>query len=146
MNRFCMWRGSQSRTGYVAIFTYDPTSGARRSQNGTRCGRASRFPCLVALSALLWLLTAAAWYRKVVEADPVTLDHYERTVAFVKIGDTVISEELIRQGLARVFTRYCDRPICQEWQLLEAEAREKKWGLWSMPNGVPPSDFRRSRR
>jgi hypothetical protein len=29
----------------------------------------------VALPALLWLLTAAAWCRKVVEVDPVTVDH-----------------------------------------------------------------------
>jgi len=68
----------------------------------------------VALPALLWLLTAAAWCRKVVEVDPVTVDHQGRTVAFVKVSDTVINDELIRQGLARLFTRYCNRPICQE--------------------------------
>ena len=67
-------------------------------------------------------------------------------MAFVKVGDTVISKDLIRQGLARLFTRYCNRPICQEWQLLEAEAREKKRGLWSMPNGIPPWEFRRGGR
>jgi len=40
-----------------------------------------------------------------VEVDSVTRDRYGRTVAFVKIGDTVVNEELIRQGLARVFAR-----------------------------------------
>ena len=59
-------------------------------------------------------------------------------MAFVKIGETVVNEELIRQGLARVFTRYCDRAICQEWQVLEAEARERKRGLWSMPDALSP--------
>jgi hypothetical protein len=43
-----------------------------------------------------------------------------------------------------VFPRYCDRAICQEWRVLEAEAREKKRGLWSMPNALPPWENRRS--
>jgi len=30
----------------------------------------------------------------------------------VRVGDTLVNEELIRQGLAWVFTRYCDRAIC----------------------------------
>jgi len=76
----------------------------------------------------------------------VTTDRYGRTVAFVKVGDTVVNEELIRQGLAQVFTRYCDRAICQEWGVLETEAREARRGLWSMPNAIPPWEFRRSRR
>jgi endonuclease YncB( thermonuclease family) len=57
----------------------------------------------------------------VVAIDPVTTDSYRRTVALVRVGDTVINEELIRQGLAREFTRYCDRTICEKWKKLEAE-------------------------
>ena len=63
----------------------------------------------------------------------------------VRVGDTVVNDELIRQGLARVFTQYCNRSICQEWQVLEAEAREPRRGLWSMPNAIPPWEFRRGR-
>jgi micrococcal nuclease len=85
-------------------------------------------------------------FAKVVSVNPVTVDRYGRTVAFVKVGETVVNEELVRQGLARVFTRYCDRAICREWRELETEAREKKRGLWSMPNAVPPWEFRRSKR
>jgi len=81
---------------------------------------------------------------KVVEVNPVTTDRYRRTVAVVRVGDTVVNEELIRQGLARVFIRYCNRPVCQEWQLPEAEARQNKRGLWCMPNAIPPWEFRRS--
>jgi endonuclease YncB( thermonuclease family) len=77
-----------------------------------------------------------------VDVDPVTTDRYRRTVAFVKVGDFVVHEELIRQGLARVFTRYCDRPIGREWRVLEAEAREARRGLLSKPNAVPPWEFR----
>jgi len=70
--------------------------------------RSRRFPWLSALSPLLWPATAAAWNGKVVLVDRVTVERYGRTVAFVKIGDAVVDEEPIRQGLARVFTRYCD--------------------------------------
>ena len=81
-----------------------------------------------------------------VEVDPITTDRYARTVAFVTVDDTVVNEELIRQGLARVFTRYCDRAICQDWRVLETEARAARRGLWCMPNAIPPWDFRRTRR
>ena len=54
-----------------------------------------------------------------------------------------MKEELIRQGLAWVFTRYCDRPICQGWKALEGEARKAKRGLWSMPQPVAPWEFRK---
>ena len=91
-------------------------------------------------------LTSTLVCSKVVDVEPVTRDRYGRTVAFVRVGDTLVNEELIRQGLAWVFTRYCDRAICLEWKRLEAEAREQKRGLWSMPNAIPPWEFRRGRR
>jgi endonuclease YncB( thermonuclease family) len=50
-------------------------------------------------------------FAKTAEADRVTTDRHGRTVAFAKVGDTVVNEALIRQGLARAFTWYCDRPI-----------------------------------
>ncbi len=79
------------------------------------------------------------------EVEPVTTDRYGRTVAFVRVGDTLVNEELIRQGLAWMFTRYCDRPICEEWKKLEAEARETRRGLWSMLKPAAPWEFRRKR-
>jgi len=91
-------------------------------------------------------ITSILVFAKMVEVDPVTTDRYRRTVALVRVGDTVVNEELIRQGLARVFTRYCHRAICQQWQILEAEAREKKRGLWSMPDAIPTWEFRTSGR
>ena len=91
-------------------------------------------------------ITSILVFAKVVEVDPITTDRYRRTVALVRVGDTMVNEELIREGLARVFTRYCNRPICQEWRVLESKAREQKRGLWSMPNAIPPWEFRRGRR
>jgi endonuclease YncB( thermonuclease family) len=90
--------------------------------------------------------TSILVFAKVVEVEPVTTDRYGRTVAFVKVGDTLVNEKLIRQGLAWVYTRYCNRPICQEWNKLEAEARKARRGLWSIPDPVPPWEFRRRSR
>ena len=72
-------------------------------------------------------------FSKVVDVSPVTTDRYGRTVAFVRVRDTLVNEELIRAGLAWVYTKYCDRAICQEWKKLEEEARKARRGLWSMP-------------
>jgi endonuclease YncB( thermonuclease family) len=76
----------------------------------------------------------------------MTTDRYRRTAALARVGDTLVNEELLRQGLARVFTRYCDGPVCERWEPWETEAREGRRGLWSMPNAIPPWEFRRSRR
>jgi endonuclease YncB( thermonuclease family) len=53
--------------------------------------------------------TSILVFAKTVEVEPVTTDRYGRTVAFVRVADTLVNEELIRQGLAWVFTRYCDK-------------------------------------
>jgi micrococcal nuclease len=90
--------------------------------------------------------TSILVFAKVVEVEPVTVDRCGRSVALVRIGNTLANEELIRQGLAWVFTRYCDRPICQEWKALEEDARQAKRGLWSMPKPVPPWEWRRQGR
>ena len=70
-------------------------------------------------------ITSTLVFATVVEVEPVTTDRYGRTVVFVRVGDTLVNEEMIRQGLACVFTGYCDRPICREWRALE-EARNEK--------------------
>jgi endonuclease YncB( thermonuclease family) len=58
--------------------------------------------------------TSILVFAKVVEVEPVTTDRYSRTVAFVRVGNALVNEELIREGLAWVFTRYCDRTTCEE--------------------------------
>jgi len=78
-------------------------------------------------------------FAKTVEVEPVMTDRYGRTVAFVRVGDTLVNEELIRQGLAWVFTRYCDRPICQGWKVLARITHEPLTATADMalPSGCP---------
>jgi len=78
---------------------------------------------------------------RVVEKD---VDRYQRTVGIAYTSDNrCVNEELLRAGLAWHYKEYDKNP---EWAALEAEAREKRIGLWSQPNPVRPSEYRRSKR
>jgi endonuclease YncB( thermonuclease family) len=90
--------------------------------------------------------TSKMVYGEIVEVEPVDVDRYGRTVALVTVFKRLVNEELVNAGFAWVYTRYCDRPICERWKVLEYEAREAKRGLWSDPNSIPPWEFRRKKR
>ena len=63
---------------------------------------------------------------------PIKKDRYGRTVGHVSTpGGVDVAEELVRRGLAFVYTRYlsdCDGP---NLLLLESQARDSKTGIWS---------------
>jgi micrococcal nuclease len=96
---------------------------------------------LVLLPAISWACSG-----KVVEVAPVDIDRYNRLVALVAVFQRLVNEELVNAGFAWVYTRYCDRPICERWKVLEHDAREAKRGLWADPNSIPPWEFRRQER
>jgi micrococcal nuclease len=90
--------------------------------------------------------TSALAFGKVARVVPVDVDRYGRPVAFVWVGDILVNERLIRQGLAWVYTRYCKRSVCGEWKRLEVETRAARRGLWAEPYPVPPWEFRRQEK
>jgi endonuclease YncB( thermonuclease family) len=90
--------------------------------------------------------TSKLVFGKVVEIEPVATDRYGRTVAFVRIENITVNEELIKEGLGWVYVRYCTLPLCAEWQGLESEARLDKCGLWREQGEIPPWEFRRQNR
>ena len=63
---------------------------------------------------------------------PIKKDRYGRTIGHVSTpGGVDVAEELVRRGLAFVYTRYlsdCDGP---NLLLLESQARDYKKGIWS---------------
>jgi endonuclease YncB( thermonuclease family) len=85
-------------------------------------------------------------YRKTAHVEGITTDRYGRTVGMVLVDSLNLNEELIRVGLAWVYSRYCDRPVCERWKRLESEAREAKRMLWRDTNPIPPWEFRRKKR
>jgi len=85
-------------------------------------------------------------FGKIVEVEPVAVDRYGRTVAFVRVANLSVNEELIKEGLAWIYARYCKLPLCVEWQGLQLAAQAEKLGLWGDSNQVPPWEIRRYRR
>jgi endonuclease YncB( thermonuclease family) len=85
-------------------------------------------------------------FQKTVSVEEITRDRYGRTVALVYLDDKSLNEALIRAGLAWMYHRYCEEPICWKWRNLETEANRAKVGLWSDPNPIPPWEFRRKGR
>ena len=85
--------------------------------------------------------TSALVFGQRVEVDVMNTDRYGRTVGIVyNAAQVCIYEELLRTGLAWHYKDYDDNP---EWAALESEARRKKTGLWSRPDPIRPSRFRR---
>jgi micrococcal nuclease len=78
-----------------------------------------------------------------VEVETVTKDRYGRTVGIVTDNEANINQEMVRSGYAWVYQRYCDKPFCEYWLILENEARADKKGLWKEPNPVAPWEWRR---
>jgi len=71
------------------------------------------------------------------------MDRYGRTVAFVKVENVRVNEELIKEGLAWIYVRYCKLPLCAEWQTLQLAAQNQKRGLWGHSGEIPPWEYRR---
>ena len=90
--------------------------------------------------------TSELVFGKFVEVEPIATDRYGRTVAFVRVENVTVNEELIKEGLGWVYVRYCKLPLCAEWQGLQLVAQDEKRGLWGDSDHIPPWDFRRQKR
>ncbi len=91
--------------------------------------------------------TSKMVFGEIVEVKPMDTDRYGRTVGMVSIDEKSLNEELVRAGLAWVYTDYCRESFCRRWKKFQEDARRTKLGLWSLPNPVPPWDrsMRRSK-
>jgi endonuclease YncB( thermonuclease family) len=86
--------------------------------------------------------TSQVVFGKTVNVKPIDQDRYGRTVGIVTYGKVNLNAELIRSGHAWLYRKYCTRPECRKWDSIEATAKSRKTGLWSMSNPVPPWEFR----
>lgn len=68
-------------------------------------------------------------------------DRYGRRVCVLTIGELNVNREMVRAGLAWVYTTYNrDKSL----PAIEAQARAEKRALWSDPLAVPPRDWRKT--
>ena len=68
------------------------------------------------------------------------IDRYGRILGEVYVDDQLINKEMVRQGLAWVYRKYCYDTY---YLHLEADARDEFSGLWSQPNPIPPWEYRK---
>lgn len=72
-------------------------------------------------------------------------DRYGRTVAIAFREDGLnLNEEMLRTGMAWHYAQYDKNNF--EWSQLEAEARNKKIGLWSQSRPTQPWEWRKQKR
>jgi len=87
--------------------------------------------------------TSGLVFGKEVRVEWEKKDRYGRMLGTVYAGPTNVCEALVENGLAWHFVKYSDDKTLNK---LEAKARKAGAGLWSMPNPVPPWEFRKNRR
>ena len=76
----------------------------------------------------------------------VTDDGRLTTKALEWVGNILLNEALVEEGLAWVSLRYCKSPECAGWARAQQEVRLSKSGLWKQIDMIPPWEFRRLKR
>ena len=84
-------------------------------------------------------------YGKDVLIKAMDIDRYSRLVAIVYLpGAMAVNVDCLTSGHAWVYTKYCKvKMFCDLLPDLEAEARDRKDGLWAYPDPVPPWEWRK---
>ena len=77
--------------------------------------------------------------HRAVSVVPKDVDRYGRVVALVSTSGSLINRELVRDGFAWMYPKYCrQEPLCSELGRLESEARSRHLGLWKDPHPLSP--------
>ncbi len=66
-----------------------------------------------------------------IEFDVQKKDKYGRTLAYVYVGEAFVNAELVRNGLANLYTVPPNVKHTEYFLKLQSEAKEKKLGIWS---------------
>jgi endonuclease YncB( thermonuclease family) len=86
--------------------------------------------------------TASLVSGKQVEVEAIDQDRYGRTVGIVFVQGLNVNEAILKAGYAWVYTRYCRKSFCSNWQKVQEQAQAGHIGLWSDPNPTPPWVYR----
>lgn len=83
-------------------------------------------------------------HKEVVTVEEKDVDRYGRIVALVVSRGKLVNRELVREGLAWYYPKYCrDQPLCGELKRLEGRSRKERRGIWQDENPVPPWEWKR---
>lgn len=81
-----------------------------------------------------------------VEVIPYSTDKYGRTVGLVASKRKVLNADMLEQGHAWVYARYCKQKFCRKWRKLEKNAKAQGMGLWREDAAVPPWEWRQNEK
>ena len=103
------------------------------------------------LKRALWGKRARDFTRKMVlgkivrlETDVRVRDKYGRLLAYVWVGDKMLNEQLLREGLAVLLTIPPDVRYVERFKKAQEEARKNKKGFWAEGGlALSPSEWRR---
>lgn len=75
-------------------------------------------------------------------------DKFDRYVVVLYDENGIaVQEDLIRNGFAWVYPRFCDDVVlCVGWQNVQDEARSSRQGLWQEENPITPWDFKHHKK
>jgi endonuclease YncB( thermonuclease family) len=83
-------------------------------------------------------------YHRAVSVEPRDVDRYGRVVALVRSSGMLINRELVRDGFAWMYPKYCQQePLCSELGRLQAAAGRRRIGLWRDDHPVSPWQWKR---
>lgn len=122
------------RSGCLADFNAAVDAGAyhsARDWNG--------YPALV----LTYKKQRPDYARRLIALGATGRDRYRRTLADIYVGKTRINAVMIAKGFAWHYAQYNDE---YELAKMHRTAKDKKIGLWSLPDPVAPWDWRKQRR
>jgi endonuclease YncB( thermonuclease family) len=91
-------------------------------------------------------LTTALVSGRNVDVEQKDIDRYDRVVGLVKVDGQSLSELIVQNGYAWVYTKYCKEKFCADWVKLESVAKQQKKGMWQDSVVVPPWEWRAAKR
>lgn len=71
-------------------------------------------------------LTIALVSGRNVDVEQKDIDRYGRVVGLVKVDGQSLSELIVQNGYAWVYTKYCKEKFCADWAKSEAVSRQQK--------------------
>jgi len=86
--------------------------------------------------------------RQLCEGKTVTViktgtDRYNRVLGILYVDNLIINEYLVRQGLAWHYKQFNKS---HRLDSLEKLARKEKLNIWSLPNPIPPWEYRKNKK
>lgn len=77
-------------------------------------------------------------------------DRYDRLFVIIyeqsSNGKLSINEELVANGFAWVYKRFCNEAQCEQWLKSQEKAEKQREGLWVREEPVPPWQFKKKNK